>query len=352
MNPVQFIKLNNYYDRAGGGSRCGRRNWVVVVPCFDRAEFLTVAVEQLLKCKEAEKCLFVFAVDDRGPEMTAEKQGLQEEVIEAAMRSNVPEGLVIVTPPDANRRQRGNARNVFRGLMTAMEYDPQYVFYVEDDVFVADDFFRWHMAVHESWPNSQKAYWPNGTGQNKLPEYKPLFASVAHFDQNLSEDNWITLDEGRTPVYADSSESYFTHAFDYSALGCCLPAPTVRKILQHAVPEYFYGMEVYVRSKFPNSRLGAKWCDQDGLIRRLLESSGLRVAWPVVPRCFHAGWHGQNRMGERLQGSMEMRLMQLRSIMHDGEAMNGLARQYKDIVPCRLEGNKWDKVVHVADFTE
>jgi hypothetical protein len=50
------------------------------------------------------------------------------------------------------------------------------------------------------------------------------------------------------------------------------------------------------------SPLDEIYCEQDGLIRRIHDQSGLEIGFPHYPRAFHAGIWGYHRKGENTRG--------------------------------------------------
>ena len=79
---------------------------------------------------------------------------------------------------------------------------------------------------------------------------------------------------------------------------------------------------------FPYSKLPPNNAEQDGLLDRLVEDSGAGVAYPWMPRAYHAGFIGYHRNGLRLPGSPIDQADRLLSMTT--EELNSAAYSYPD----------------------
>lgn len=278
---------------------------VVVIPCFDRPEFVVCCVERLLKCPEAKDVRMLFAIDDH------DELHPHAELDAAIGQVSRAQDVVL---RKARTPWRGNSANVLGALKMAATFAGEFVFLVEDDVIVADDFLRWSYAVHRK---------------------TDLFASVAVRNTN----------DGAAQNLPDDAEAFYLSTRDYSSLGVCLPLSSVDEIVKHAVPEYLSNPVGYCAAMFPQSRLNRIHSEQDGLIRRIIERDSRTVAWPCRPRAAHIGFVGYNRAGQHLKGSLKERCAKLRSMLGDKAALNSFADPaWSDIEPCALTGNEWSDV--------
>ena len=106
-----------------------------------------------------------------------------------------------------------------------------------------------------------------------------------------------------------------------------------------------------MQKKFPNNTFGEAFAEQDGLIRRIQQkeanSGGMQIAFPHVPKAFHAGFYGKNR-GQRISGTLEERTNKIRSIIFDDEMMRtvnkGSVHLYEDSIPVNLETERIENV--------
>ncbi|MHA2642824.1 MAG: hypothetical protein V2G41_09275 [bacterium JZ-2024 1] len=268
----------------------------VLIPTYERPEFLAITLDLLSKARGIDQCDIYLSIDDHP------WQHPHPDIVTVAKSSGLPV-KIIQQPPSP---YRGNSQNVLRMLMSLATRGYRYIFYVEEDVFVARDFFDWHKKIHESGN---------------------FFASIAVRNQN----------EG-APAIEPNPELAYVSTTDYSALGVCFPSSSISWISPHVREEYFSAMADYVVRKFPNSRFSSTWSEQDGLIRRIIEANNLVVVWPAVPRAFHAGYYGYNRGGCPPALSLGDRIADLRRIMFDGDELNRRSPLYKDIIPCSLDG--------------
>lgn len=281
---------------------------VCVIPCFDRPEFVMCCVEKILRCPESRDIRLLFAVDDHN------ELHPHAELDRAINMVSRPQDVVL---RKARTPWRGNSANVLDALRTAATFAEEFVFLIEDDVMVADDFFRWSYAVHRQ---------------------EEPFASVAVRNTNGGAPAACPNDPG----------AYYLSGVDYSSLGVCLPLSSVEQIIQHAHQEYYANPIGYCEAVFPKSRLNRTHSEQDGLIRRIIERDGLHVAWPCVPRAFHCGFVGYNRAGQHLQGGLSARHAELSAILGNKDALNAHADPaWRDIEPCALTGNTWATLTRI-----
>lgn len=268
---------------------------VVLVPCWRRAEFLAVSLELLQAADPSGRNFYIILVD----------RGHSPEVADVARRFPLPH-LVRFAP---RHRFHGNSYNILEGYRLALDKvgdrDKSIIYLVEEDVFVAKDFFRFHEVA---WTT-----------------FNPFCVSAAR-NQNIPSER-IPLNPSAADVYTHES---------YQSLGISWRARHLETVIRHALPDYYNNMSAYVRRHFPLSRLGFSCHEQDGLICRVMESMGLSTLYPMLPRAYHAGFVGYNRPGNRLIGTLQERIARLRGLS-DTE-MNALASKYKDITACNLEG--------------
>ena len=95
----------------------------------------------------------------------------------------------------------------------------------------------------------------------------------------------------------------------------------------------------YLQHHFPNSAVSISFVEQDGLIRRIQEKSQRPLAYPCVPRAYHAGFYGYNRPGG-VDGFLADKVRQLGSIIYSADAMRTAARHAgiaADSVPVSLD---------------
>lgn len=247
---------------------------VVVIPCFNRPEFLSVCLELIQKAEGAGENLYLFQVDfGHDPEVlqVIESFPLQKEVR--------------ITEEHTYRNKQ--SYSLFRGYQNSLILDPEKIYLIEDDIFIANDFFHWHQ---------------KNIGSN--------FASIATRNHNK---------KGFRPT--NNLSRIYTQS-EYQSLGVCFHRSSVEHFLKYFTEEFFTDPETYIKKAFPRNRIPVMYCEQDGLIRRVIQDQKLQVVYPHVPRAFHAGFYGKSR-GEKPIGTLEERINQVKLTAFDPEIMKG-----------------------------
>lgn len=257
---------------------------VVVMPCWRRPEMLWHCLDNLSQAAGIERLHVIFR-----PDAGFDPDNLA--VIESfASRLGSYEVAPAVTCP--YRRTKLSA-NILYGYMQAAARARRLVYLIEEDIMVGRDFFRWHEAVHA--------------------QREDLFCSIAVRNHNRDVD------------IPDDPEGYYLSEGDYCSWGVCFNRAVIGAfIARHVQPAYLAHPKRYIRRQFQGSRVGLGYVEQAGLIRRVQERSGLPIAYPTLPRAFHAGFYGNNRPGG-LAGVLDDRVRQLSRVIYDHTAMRGVA---------------------------
>lgn len=181
----------------------------------------------------------------------------------------------------------GNSRCTLESYLRAYKTDARFVYLVEDDILVEKDFFRWHEAVQS-------------TGD--------YLCSVAR------------LHTMRTDLLkSEDPRDFITSGSDYTSWGSCWKREALAALIPHCCSEYYNNMPAYIRRVFPNSPLNIAWCEQDGLIRRVLMQRRKTTAAPCLKRAYHVGLTGYHRVhGHKFSGTLEQRVSQLSAVLRDG----------------------------------
>lgn len=199
-----------------------------------------------------------------------------------------------------NHPYRGNSRNVVSGLKDCLRMGGDLVHVVEDDIMVALGYFRFHEAMHAAAPDA--------------------FAVSACRNQNL--------EGGTSPAAAYRHDSY-------QSLGVSMRPETVARVVMHDKAAYYGNMVAYCQATFPTSVIPPGNAEQDGLVNRIRENLGGVTIYADKPRAFHAGFHGYNRKGRELTGSVEERSARILSMT--SEEMNQMAESIRDHVVIDLD---------------
>ena len=285
---------------------------LVVIPAYNRVEFLTLCVENILATSDHPRILIV--VDnhyDAPPSLE-----VVQYVDDLSGRSDVD--YEILDP----HTYVGLSHAIMSGMQLARDSGAEFVYYVEDDVMVSRDFFRWHRAARDlgSW-----------------------FVSVACKNHCTESEKTLTPD----------LSSVYSTAYDYTALGACFHRESLGRILKFANSDYWGDTTAFVKRRFPKSKVLPQYSEQAGLIRRIMEEDdSLTSVWPHVPRGYHLGWYGKNCRGLPIPGDTpESRLLNLREIMFDKDTLNALATTHKFIDPVPLNDTKWDTLHLTHHYT-
>lgn len=272
---------------------------IVLIPTFNRTEFLTLCLQRIMQAEGASRYLYVFAVD----------RGCDPQALTIIRR--FPHQKIVLRAP--LHPYQGGTFNIIEALRTCDALTDrvaaEYVHVIEDDIMIGRDYFTWHERVQS--------------------EFRPVVASACR-NQNTR------VDHGSDP------EEVYEHV-SYQSLGVALRSDVLGEIVRHGVDDYYRDPFDYVRRVFPCSAVPISHCEQAGLIRRVLERHDTPCLYPAVPRAYHAGFVGKNRPADGLTGPLKMRVRQLATMT--AEEMNERAAgTYQDITPCDLAGHAIERV--------
>lgn len=274
-------------------------NTVVVVVAYERPEMLNVCLEYVEKAEHSRENKYLFALDSGyNPE---NKTVISSWVRKTGVTAKTTVQTIVGGSPNTKQ-----SRNVLEGYRKALElFSPQRVILLEEDIIVAKDFFDWHAKVHQQDGN--------------------FFCSIATKNHN-------------SPVpFEENPETYYvSYKADYQSLGVCWEPKFLERVLLHATPAYYQKPRHYLDTAFPNSVYrNSVYTEQDGLIRRVVEAQWLPVAFPTLPRAFHAGYYGYHRPSSNVPvGSLADRTGVLKEIIFDKERMKELSGHlYYDSIP-------------------
>jgi hypothetical protein len=271
---------------AGRGAAASSRGEldIVLIPCWQRPEFLWHCLDNLVRVPEIDTVHVVFRPDT----------GFVPENLEVirAFSHRLPSYEIQLPEPCPYRRTKQSA-NVLLGYLRAAEAARRHVFLIEEDVMVARDFLAWHRAVHAA--------------------AGPLFCSIAVNNPH------------RPPVPHGDPETYYLCSGEYCSYGVCFDRAVLRELIApHVRSAYLRRPKHYLRRHFPDSQVSLSFVEQDGLIRRIQERARLPMAYPCLPRAYDAGFYGYNRPGG-IPGPAHSRRARLGDIIYDRERLHALA---------------------------
>lgn len=222
---------------------------ICLVTTYKRPEHLFMCLDRILR---AEPEMDVMVFPDRGT--------LHDEELKMLMAAFSVRKVNWAYVPDHD--YHGNTYNTMEAFRFAANANIDTVYYIEDDVMIHPDFFKWHRAQHEMWPE--------------------IFATMA----------WIF--NRHAPISDDAMFQPW-----YYAIGTCFKLEKLKLVAQHASPKYYADMQGYIESNFPlsklNSPFGIQHFEQDGLIQRVLDLDHTQTISPGIAKCSHMGNFGYNR---------------------------------------------------------
>ena len=260
----------------------------VVIPCFNRPEFLSVCLEQILKADQAEGQTYIFCKDHKF------NKSIQSVI------DDFPLQKYEINTPFCGNSFGQQSYNVLNGLLVAAKYSDK-VCLVEDDIMISKDFFTW---------------------MNDILNNVECFCSIASFNHNT-----------RHTCTENENGYYFGSETDYQGWGMAMTSKVIMKyIFPHFQNDYFQNSGGYVKTHFPESVISGSFTEQDGLIRRIMERQReLKPVFPHVPRAFHSGFYSYHR-----GASKHYTPEQIKRIIFDPVAFKRACGKYQDSEPCNM----------------
>lgn len=269
---------------------------LVIVTTYRRPEYLYVCLEALLAAGAADKEIWVVQ-DNHVGDRNSEQVDLDMSFVVGVF---APKFLFFKWVRRRPHTYVGNSYSVLDAYSVALRSKFRFIYLVEDDIFVNDDFFKWHEAVQAAG------------------DYFCTVARIACKQFNPSE--------------ADAGAYYVSNSL-YSSLGVCWRRENLSKVARHANVNFYKDALGYVKSNFSPSLLGPAFTEQDGLIRRVIMSSEekLLVAFPAIRRANHIGVTGYHRSrGIPFTGSIGQKIDTLKGSLQDG-SLKLLSKDHLDL---------------------
>lgn len=283
---------------------------IVLIPCWQRPEMLYVTLSFIRKARYWKDNKYVFLVD----------AGYSPKVLDVI---NAFDGDKEIVLREATKyKLTKQSFNLLKGYEYAVSQSPEYVYLIEEDIFISNDFFDWHQ---------------------KAQAKEKLFCSIA------------TKNNSR-PVPAEGKlNDYYTCHFNYQSLGVCFRTENLKLVLPHINHQYLADPVMYISRNFPKSKIGKYFCEQDGLIRRIQEQRPeLPIAYPVIPRAFHGGFYGYNRTAKyKMPETWEERVSDIYRISFSDKELKNVVSQefaYNDSRPFSLTIPKYGSINKVAHY--
>ena len=281
-------------------------NNIVIIPCYRRPEYLQLCLERIIKADLYDQMYYIFCLDN----------GYDKENFSIIKNFDL-DGQIIHREHFKNKMMK-QSRNLLYGYKNAYNLGANYIFLIEEDVMIANDFFRWHLDIHKK---------------------EKCFCSIASRNNNTF-----------FKTTNDINKYYYGKKTDYQSLGVCFHRDIIKNyMLPHINMEYFNNPFRYFEHIFKNNWLGREYGEQDGLIRRIKSNTNLPVVFPHVPRCHHAGLYGYNRNSRfKVRGNVQQKIIQLKKILANKEIYKSYCLRenfYKDSEPVNLTIKKYNNLI-------
>jgi hypothetical protein len=270
---------------------------IVVCCLWRRPEFFKLWIDLIKKADLSGELYYLFCLDS----------GYDRKHLELISRFPFECGYIEMQPQGFKLGKQ--SFNVLNGMLTASKRSREFVFYIEEDLFVSRDYFRLMYSIHEKEPD--------------------IFCSIG---TRCNNSPWKV---------SDNREAYYlSNRPDYQSWASCFRKDKILEyIMPHFTKEYFTDPVKYCDKYFHDSFIGLKWTEQDGLIRRIVEKTDLKIAYPHVPRAYHAGLYGYNRDQGKYAGmSFDQKLKFISGIVFNKEEMQKRDR-YGDSTPIDLNND-------------
>lgn len=260
---------------------------VCIIPVFNRPEYLFVTLNYIKAAKGSKDLFYLFAVD-----FGYNKKCIQ--VINEVLPDHEKELMY------NNGSKYGNSKqsfNLLEAYKRACQLTKRFVFLVEDDIFCSRSFFTSHYQIHAKHPD--------------------IFCSIGsklHNHDHIPQGKDQTMNKTTCNTAVGSL---------YQSLGVCFNKDVLNKyILPHANANFYTSPAAYLKRAFPNHWLNTSFTEQDGLIRRCLDTSKLAVGYPDYPRCYHAGVWSYHRFDVKVHGwTYERKIAYILDVCHSQEKM-------------------------------
>jgi hypothetical protein len=254
------------------------RRGVVIIPTYDRPEFLWLCLEHLLaadesSAKEIWLCEDIHA--DKPKSFTTQFEML---AVIRYFEKKFPFFRYTATMPHTNY---GNSYNLIHALAEAWAVKAPLTYIVEDDVLITRDFFKWNEMVAQCHGYSS---WVSCAGRlNRSLNFE--LNGRYEMDETCKDTNAIKRVPGA-----------------YISWATCFPW----KSLNDFIPQ------------FSNDTKFGPGVEQDMIIQTYMKTTGCWSIWPYVPRAYHMGWYSYHRDSDKnsgLYGTLEQRVEALRKIV-------------------------------------
>jgi hypothetical protein len=274
-------------------------NDVVVIPTFDRPEFLWTCLENIWNNVRGIIGKYILISEDVHADKPKDFTTQMEMLATIREWQNKFADLFHyrATPPHTTY---GNSYNVLSALQQAANIsDGGKIYLIEDDVLVTPDFFEWNDLVFETWPATRLAC------AGRLNRSLNFHINGPHaIDESIKDPSACRSVRGSyiswATCFGREMRNMFQLSFDYS--------------------KFRPGFE------------------QDIMLQQYINVKAMSSTWPYVPRAYHMGWWSYHRNGGfPLTGNLEERVTTLQKIVSDPEKLRTMVGpQEMDAFPKKM----------------
>lgn len=259
---------------------------IVIVPTYDRPEYLSLCLEKLFQARGIEnKDIWVCKDNHADVGQNAEIVFQISQVVREAQEVCPARSMHFMHR--AYHSTYGNSLNVLEAFRSAYEHDARYVFLVEDDVLVLPDYFEWHEAVQERW--------------------HPFVSCAGRVNRslNFAMNGPEVIDES-----CRDSNACVASANAYGSWAACFKRENLS----------FVGLWSDHYNMFCPGN------EQDICIQSLMHQQKGFSVWPYVSRAFHMGWYSYHRTaGQKFNGTLEEKIAALSAAISDPVKIRAMA---------------------------
>lgn len=265
---------------------------VIIIPTHERPEFLHITLENIAKASHL-KGKSVWVCEDIHTDNPKTPQ-LQEEIISTVLLAH---GSLPIEHFQVRHTNHGSSFNVLESFRRACDTDADMIYFIEDDVIVTPDFFRFCEAVHNEWD-------PFATGPNCSPQSK------------TNED----------PSLIEASSTWMqTFAMSFQR----------ERLKELLLPKYEnYGL----------LKQGERYFEWDEWLCKAMQRSKQYIINPIQSRGFHFGVYSYHTGGGAFPGNLAERIAQTRAVIANPSSVSGInaTRDIKERIP--TSPYEWSKL--------
>lgn len=291
---------------------------LVIIPVYNRPEFLQVCLNYIQAADGYEDNYYFFAFDAGSHEDNYD-------IVKDFEKKNalIPVFFPIFSRELTRRYSRSNSYNILdayrTGYRIAKNNGLNYIHMIEDDIFIAKDYFYFAAEVWKRNPD--------------------IFCLSSCLNQNLKQE---------LPFLPDTVYPYS----NYQSLAVSFSLSSLAKIIPHANEMFYENPVEYIRAVIPKRiNTTSAMSEQDGLISELIANFGWTMLYPCVPRATHRGWVSYHRKGTMPKfGTFDEKVEFIRT--RTAKECNRLSHDYKDYIEIDFNGyGEQDfQTVSLSDF--